>query len=410
MAILGNRIASLRDHLLKLDGREPLSKLSLIVIIALDLFILSILFAGLADHTRQLTSPAEYVPYDCRQVYIDNAWSEPNRLSKLQHLALSGYENISYRYKGVLERANTQVMHPTCSNLYEAIKAIADDPVLHEQFVERKRLHTLRSDLERELRRSRETYNTSLLEEIANKRDKGDGLSAIAATSQRRSATEDEVTAKLTAIDAELNAHPLVAALWQATAADNRLRAELVGDYKRYQYWYAFKKLLWQLLFILPIFLLFYGWSSRSVRRQRPLQTLLASHLTVVAAIPILLKVIELVLDLIPRHFLKNLFRILESLHLIALWHYFVILASVAVALFIIYVIQQKLFNQRRIWQRRLSRGECYACAIKLPAAAEYCPFCGESQLKACQHCHATTPVNAAYCTHCGAAVGGPTP
>lgn len=402
MGNIFTKITELRDHLFKLDDREPLSKLSLIVIIALDIFVLIVLFNGLSRHTEQLTSPYEYVPYECRAVYIGGNWLETNRLDKLQPLVLSGYENISYRYEGYLERADTEIMHPICAGLYMTIKAIADDENLKAFFIKRQLLETQRRDIDRELSKERSTYNTSLLENIADTRIPEDELGAISSKSKVLSDTQNVIVNEISAINKQLNSAPLIASLWQDISRHTSTREKLIADYKRYQYWYAFKKLLWQMLFMLPIFFAFYLWSSHSVRKQHTIQTLTATHLLVVSTLPIIMKIIELVLDLIPRHFFKKLFELLEDLHLIALWHYFIIFAAVAASLFIIYLVQKKLFNQHRTSQRRLMKGECYACGLKLPPNAEFCPFCGEPQLKPCSTCHGITPVQADFCIRCG--------
>ena len=402
MGMIGTKVSALRDHLFKLDDREPLSKLSLAVIIALDIFILIVLFNGLSEHTEQLTAPYEYVPYECRAVYIDNDWTETSRLDKLQPLVLSGYENISYRNEGYLERADTQIMHPTCAALYRTIKAIADNDELKSLFVKRQLLETQRRDIVLELSKNRSTYNTSLLEDIAKKRTDDEPLDDISSRSKGLSDAQNTVEREIASIDSTLNAAPLIASLWQTISQDTKTREALIADYKRYQYWYAVKKLLWQMLFILPIFFAFYFWSSHSVRKQHSIQTLIATHLLVVSAIPIVLKVIELLLDLIPHHFFKKLFELLEKMHLIAIWHYFIIIATVAASLLLIYLVQKKLFNQHRTYQRRLTKGECYACGLKLPPNADYCPFCGESQLKSCSTCHGTTPAQADFCIRCG--------
>ena len=402
MGMITTKVATLRDHLFRLDKQEPLNKLSLAVIIALDIFILIVLFNGLSDHTRQLTSPEEFMPHECRAVYINNDWTETNRLDEIQPLVLSGYKNVSYRYEGVLERANTQIMHPTCNTLYKAIKQVADNKELKALFVERELLQKQRNEINIELSRNRSTYNTSLLEVIATKRAEHEGLSAISTRSQQLSTAQNALAREITTLDKRLNAAPLIVSLWQTITANAQIRESLVTEYKHYQYWYALKKLLWQMLFMLPIFLTFYFWSVHSVKRQHSIQTLIASHLLVVSAIPILLKIIELVLDLIPRHFLKNLFKLLEQLHLIAVWHYFIIIATVAAALFIIYLIQKKIFSQHRTFQLRLMKGACCACGLKLPANTDYCPFCGEVQHKSCPHCHCNTPSHADFCTKCG--------
>ena len=78
-----DKIFSFKDRLVNIGSEEPLSKISLAVIVALDLFILFVVFQGLDDHTRQLTSPDEYVPYECREIFLNKNWSDANFLTKL---------------------------------------------------------------------------------------------------------------------------------------------------------------------------------------------------------------------------------------------------------------------------------------------------------------------------------------
>ncbi len=152
-----------------------------------------------------------------------------------------------------------------------------------------------------------------------------------------------------------------------------------------------------------PAFLTFFHWLEISDKKGNPIQTLIASHLLVIAALPIILKIIELVIDIIPKHFFKNLFKILQSLHLMALWHYFIILGSIAVGLFLVYFIQRKVFNRQKVIQKRLMKGACISCSKKLPPSAKTCPFCGINQLAICAVCEKETPSAGTYCIHCGA-------
>lgn len=132
------------------------------------------------------------------------------------------------------------------------------------------------------------------------------------------------------------------------------------------------------------------------------IQSLIASHLLVVAFIPILIKLIKLVVDLIPDHFFNALFRILRSLHLLAIWHYLVILGAVALGLFLVYFIQKKVFNREKLIQKRLSKGACIQCGKKLTAGASACAFCGTNLFAACAACNQPTPVGGIHCIHCG--------
>lgn len=62
---LKDSFSRVRRHLTSLDN-QPLGKAALIIIIFLDIFIITAIFNGLDQHTRQLSSPDEYIPSTCR--------------------------------------------------------------------------------------------------------------------------------------------------------------------------------------------------------------------------------------------------------------------------------------------------------------------------------------------------------
>ncbi len=216
----------------------------------------------------------------------------------------------------------------------------------------------------------------------------------------------ESLTSIISKTEQQINANPGVQALWVVVSPENQNRQHVVDAFRKFERGYPLKELGWQLLFILPIFFVFYAWSSSSVKKDNRIQTLISSHLLVIASIPIVLKMIELVLDLIPNHFFKNLFKVLHSLHLIAIWHYVVILGAIALGLFLVYFIQKKVFNKQKVMQKRLMKGACVFCNKKLPPNASSCPFCGSKQLEPCGNCHEETPTGGSYCIHCGTRAG----
>ncbi len=394
---------TLKDRLTCIGNSEPLNQFSLTVILLLDLFILSVIFQGLNDHTRQITSPNDYFPYECQSIFIKQDWSQENFLSKLQPLVLSSHNNYSYRKNNLLEHSKTDVMHPECEQFFTKIKQMAANQTLKLLFIDRQDTLKRKKQLTQTLQKTKEAYDTSLLETIADPDTNRNDLPAIKANITANTAGIEHMTEQLHDIENQLNSDPLVVELRKTLNPDVASRQESVEDFKRFEKIYPLKELGWQLLFLLPLFALFYFWSSRSVRKNNRVQTLIASHLLVVATLPILLKVGNLVLDLIPHHLLKNLFELLESLHVIALWHYAVILMAIAAGLFSIFIIQKKVFNQKKIQQKRLMKGACYHCGKHLPADSNMCPFCGKGQFINCHQCLKPTHVSGDYCKNCGA-------
>jgi RNA polymerase subunit RPABC4/transcription elongation factor Spt4 len=92
----------------------------------------------------------------------------------------------------------------------------------------------------------------------------------------------------------------------------------------------------------------------------------------------------------------------LESLKLVAIWHYLIIALAVAAALFLIYIFQKKLFSREKLIERRISKGDCQRCGKHLPAGSQACPFCGFAQFKPCSSCGKLMHVHGRFCRECG--------
>ncbi len=157
-------------------------------------------------------------------------------------------------------------------------------------------------------------------------------------------------------------------------------------------------------IFLAPLLIGFYFWHAWSMKNSRPFQALLSAHLLVVAAIPALLKLAELLYDIIPRRLLEDVLQLLESLGLVAIWHYLVIAISIAAAGAAIYLFQNKLFSREREMTKRISKGQCQRCGVKLQPGETTCAHCGFAQFHECANCGGLTYVYGAYCRHCGAA------
>lgn len=396
------KLIGFKNTLTRLNDQEPMTKFALAIIILLDIFILSIIFGGLNDHTAQLTSPGEYFPYQCRQVFITQDWTQANKITKLQQLVLFDYNNYSYRYDSPLEKPKIANMHPLCSEFYEKIRVLAENGALKNLFIERQQAEKKKGELLKQYDTENEVYDTKLLENIAGK-DNGE-LSSTANFMKANAREIDRLNGQLEDLKEKINSDALVQDFWDlARPGDSVRRESLIDDLNRFEKIYLFRELLWQLLFLLPLLVVFCLWHAKSIKKTRNIQGLISAHLIVVVSIPILLKVVNVVLELIPFRFFKDLFEVLERLHIIALWHYLVIVLAIVVALFCVFIIQRKIFNQEALYKKRLSKGACFSCGKTLPEKkTAACPFCGAKQFRKCTGCGADTYITGKFCANCG--------
>lgn len=394
----------IRQRLTRLDD-QPLGRAALVVVIFLDLFILSSIFSGLDAHTRQLATPDETIPPLCQAIVIDQGWNAGNRLDRLARLVMDHQtRRFDLDADGGTDPAR---LHPLCRPVIEGFEAIRDDAGLAGSLGELVRLGHEADDLRARLERMKGAYDTRLLEKIA-----GEPPAGVPAEAMRKDMAEQ--TAGLEAIAAR------DATLRQALQEDTKVRrfldrldgigeAERQGlaeELRRLNFWFPAKRLGMEMLFLLPLLAAFYFWNSRSIAGHRPYQVLVSAHLLAVTMIPVLAKIARLVYDIIPHRLIRHAIELLEALNLVAIWHYLVIAAGIAVALGLIHLFQKKLFSHDRLMQRRLARGECHACGLRLPPGSHHCPACGAAQYRACSHCGQSTLVHGRYCTACGQVAG----
>lgn len=395
-----DKASRFRQRLTSLDD-QPIGKAALLVILFLDLFILTAIFDGLADHTRQLASPDQQIPQLCRDIVIDANWNPSDRLGNLAQM-VSSYDALRFTPD---ERPDHAQQHPVCAPIVRTYQAVRDNAGLARDLRDMVNLtletQTLRADLER----MKGAYDTQLLETIAGQPQPVADTAAIRKTMADRTASLNELVRKQGLLAASLEQTPQVRELFATVAkVSDADRTALRDELHRLNFWYPAKRLGMEMLFLLPLLAGFYFWNSRSIASTRPFQTLVSSHLLVVAVIPAFLKVMNLVYDIIPRKLLKHLIELLESLKLVAIWHYLVIALAILAALALIYLFQKKLFSREKLLQRRIAKGLCHECGLHLPPDSRHCPACGAAQFRLCGHCNGLTHVHGRYCRACGQA------
>ena len=391
-----DKLGKIKTHLTSLDD-QPLSKAALVIILFLDIFILIAIFNGLDRHTRQISSPDEYIPNSCREIVINHQWNPTNRIDNLSQSIISS-RNSYYRIE-----EKTKERHPVCSPYIDLFDQIKNDKVLTDIFENRNKAVREAKELQRQIDSLKGAYDTSLLETIAKQQESETKVDAIRNDFQQKTSGLNILKNRIASLEQTINGDAKVKLLWERLQGlQEQDRERLLTDLRSLNFWYPVKRLGMQMLFLLPLFAVFYAWNSASIRKYRGVQTLVSSHLLGVSFIPIFCKIIETVYDVIPKILLKRIMDLLESLKLVAIWHYLVIAFAVATALFLIYIFQKKLFSQEKLIERRISKGECQHCGKHLPAGSQACPFCGFAQFKSCSNCSMLMHVHGKYCRECG--------
>ena len=398
LKFIKNKAAIIRRNLSSLDN-QPIGRAALTILIFLDLFILISIFDGLEDHTRQLTKPSQLIPQYCRDIVIEGEWNETNRLVRLAKTV----SNSRGQYYWPDERERTRERHPVCEPIAKLFLSIEDDDGLSSNLKEFVKVKRETGQLNSELKRIKGAYDTSLLENIADQGGEQANVVSLRKEIMNKTASVNALVQKKKLLDSSLRQDKRIQELFAyVESVSNEARNSLRDDLRDLNFWHPVKRLGMEMIFLLPLFLIFYFWNTNSITRNRPFQTLVSSHLLVIVFIPVLIKIVELVYDIIPKKLLKHIIELLESLNLVAIWHYLLMGTIILAALGSIYFFQKKLFSQEKLIEKRISKGECQNCGKHLPANISACPFCGFEQFKQCSSCNKLTYVYGKFCRECG--------
>lgn len=396
-----------KNHLTKIGENEPLSFLSILLIIGLDIFVLFTLFQGMDFQSSQLTEPEEVIPHECRRI-IDIDPKREDYEKKLVTYVLdrnrSYYAANQNKYSAeIINTADDEVIDPKCRLIFDAALALRNDPVIQENFEAVEVLEKQRSELKDTIDQREEDYETMLLERIASQQAEE---SIIEGRADSVRLEVDRLNTSIGSIDAEVAkrfetiiASPL-AQTYISTVDENKGAINNRWDYL--QYWFPLKDILFKLLFLAPLLALFYWVYKRSIAKNRELLILVSAHMLIVTTIPIIIYVIDFFIDVLPFHFLADLLELLEALNLIVIWSYLLILLGIGATLALIYLIQKRFFSRERLQLKRIANHQCHACGTRIDSAHQFCFKCGQEQLTPCPACRKETFVRGRHCVHCG--------
>ena len=398
MGLIKNRIKVIGHHLTNLDS-QPIGKAAMTVVIFLDLFILISIFDGLAEHTRQLVSPSEYVPRICQDIMIDGEWNETNRLLRISNI--SGRHRYSRSRPD--QRGRLTIKHPICEPIMRLVYSIQDDELLSKNLADYKTLREQTRLVGAELGRVKGAYDTALLGKIAEQNQADVQVNSLKQAASRETGAIDRLVNQEQALKSILEQDRRLLELFELVATVTETdRSELLEELRHRNFWYPLQRLGMEMMFLLPLFLIFYFWNAKSIAKSRPLQSLVSYHLMIIVFIPVLFKITELLYDIIPRKLLQNLIAFLESLHLVALWHYLLMAVAIVFALTMIYIFQKKIFSHEKLLEKRIARGLCQSCGVPMAAGSAACTSCGFKQFRDCAQCNRPTYVYGKYCRECG--------
>lgn len=391
-------------HRTRTINNTPLNRVSLVVVILIDVVILTNVFIGLNDVAQWPMAPETAYPcyaewHSYRQQTAENKDFEiirqtanANFVSFQQHYQLGGVDHLGE-------------VKPICLQ-YGQVKDAVRDAEYSGWLQELEEKEGAIATLENKNATIRQEYDSTLLEEIAGQ-SRDQSINQVSAAQAKATLTENEANinalkADITALKEELLSTPESTGFLSLLNEDTTFQLIEQG-HKKSSFWYPTLQLVFQTIFLVPLMLLAFISYTTAQRKHYGLIALISWHLLVIFFIPLILKVFEF----LQAGIIFNLvFDIISALfgQLLFLVSYVYILLIPLLGFGVIKFAQRFIFNPKLQAANRVQNSRCIKCAKKLKLHDAYCPHCGYHQHHECENCHQLTYQYLPYCHQCGTA------
>ena len=389
----------------KTVNNEPINKISLIVIILIDIFILVNVFIGLADISDWYISPSQAYPcYGEWQSYQVQTAKDKDYEIIRQTLLYVPSDRLSFE-KNYQEigRGHLGAISTTCLK-YAVYKDKINNPQNQQIIKTLDRTQSEIDTLKQANNNIRAQYDSTLLEKIANQ-PQNQSINQI--TAEKAKQELEQNNQKISIFDKEIaKAKKEIITKPESVSFISFLNesatfSEVKSSYKQASFWYPSIQFAFQAIFLLPLILIALLVHNFAQRKHYGLISLISWHLLVIFLVPLILKFFEFLQVGIVFQFLRDILSFLFG-GLLFLISYLYILLVPVIGFGIIKFFQKIVFNPKIQAANRFQQSCCIKCAKRIRNQDVYCTHCGYYQYTECQNCHNLTYQSLPFCKDCG--------
>ena len=383
-------------------NNEPINKVSLLVIIIIDIFILFNVFSGLDDIGRWYLKPSLAHPcYFEWSEYRDRTTSDKEYRAIRASLREEATFQENYRKA---EAGHLGKVSPTCLS-YAELKDNVNRSEHRDIAINIEQKQTQINTLESKNRNIRKQYDSTLLEKIAGQ-ERDRSINNVPAEQAKQTLDENNrqiatLKEEIAALKNDLLSKP-ESIEFLGFLNENENFSIVEQNYKRASFWYPSIQIAFQSLFLLPLIIIASSLHNLAQRKGYGLLFLMSWHLLVIFCIPLIIKIFEFLQFGALFQFLFKFIRNLLG-GLLFLINYLYIFLIPALGFGIIKFFQKIVFNPKIQASNRVQHLRCIQCAKRLRPQDSHCPHCGYYQYIECSTCHHLTYKKLSYCKECGA-------
>ena len=387
---------SIKSDLLNFKD-EPLSGISVVLLIILDIFIFTNVIIGVEGETAKVPSVSYYYPSDCSKHF-----------KKVQ----TKYKDFEkYRYGQSRSAHLRPHLSQYCQDLDTKIEVFSLQDAFKTNLKRVQNIEEKQRQNKYRLDQISTQYNTRLFERIAQMQNNSELKNA--------KSEYDGIIADNKNLKEELALVPAVSSLEGFNAYVKYLKenkSAFLEAKKSYAFWQPFKEYGHMLIFILPL-LLFFGFFYRrtkgqqlSQRNYNPVVKIISAHISLILALPLVWFTLGLIYHVLPKTLLKSIIEFLVEIGLLSILNYVAILLVVLIFGGLIYWIQKRTLKKKlsvavsKNFPRLISWSQCFECEYKIDYTKKFCPFCGVKLHVECSSCKADMNRHEPFCSSCGEA------
>ncbi|MEQ9239050.1 hypothetical protein [Coleofasciculus sp. E2-BRE-01] len=386
-------------------NNEPLNKVSLIVIILIDIFILVNVFTGLNDISQWYINPSQAYPcYSEWKNYQTQTTSDKDyEIIQFSVISARNYQSTFQQTYQQAAVGRLGTVSQTCLE-YGSYKDQLNNPGNQQIITAIDQKQTEINELEQTNRRIREQYDSTLLEKIAGQ-PREQSINLVEAEKAKQQLEQNNrniarLKQEIAELKNQLTAKPESLAFINLLKDDGTFQS-VENDYQQASFWYPSIQFSFQSLFLLPLIFLSLSVYNFAQRKGYGLIALISWHLSVVFFIPLIFKIFEfLQFGAIVQVIVDLISTLLGGLVFLVSYAYILLIPLIGFG--IIKFFQKIVFNPKVQAARRVQKSRCIRCANKIPTHDAYCPHCGFYQYAECHNCHSMTYKYLPYCKQCG--------
>lgn len=407
-----NKLKQSYNNNLVYNGNEKLSKITLFFIIILNIIVFNVLISGISYQTNFLNSPNTKYPYYCKTLF---------NTQKVEIESLYVYNSNNNNYNNYLSSATKEIKNKElsfeCSILNEKINEI-------QKNINIKKLYDDKSNLKNEINKSltnlnkfRETYNTSLFENISNNTNLNNEPSLNNDVYNKKKEYENlnyiynKNLKDLENLNYNFYNNVFITSLNDYLIKNKKL---VNSNYDKSTNYYNLIKNVIEIFFTLPLLFIAFFVTKKYLKEDKYIHYIISKNILIVISLPIIFNILDfsfnimyIIYSLLPKTFLSFILNLFYSLHLSFLLYYLLMFLLIVLIGFIIIKIQKRInINKQKnkiTFITFIEKNKCFNCERNVNySLMNYCPYCNQKLKITCQKCNKETIDGLNNCYNCG--------